>query len=1137
MTSASRSRPAAPVDPAFVRLFRRDVRRGLEIATLAGAGPAWIATVVHVLRGSEAESIAFVGALAVLYTICWLGARRSASRRLPFWGAAYGFGAVAGAVGSVTLSHLLPVELMVGFMGIIPVACALYSVAGMRWHLAWIAAASGLVALVVAVRSHDPAMGFYSWPTVVAWTLGSSMSVLVHEVLERNRRTIFAAVRLAHRGRGRGAAALRQLRAVEAIGRALSEHGTTAAVLDAAMVLMEDEFGYRYPSIYIGDDQVMTLGAHRNYTSPIHRFDRSRGIIGRVMRTHQAVLVTDVRRDADYMAASEAVRSELCVPLLAGGRFLGVINIESPTVLGQDDLASMAIVADRFAAAISLAQRHSALQEVLDASPLPIVVFDADETISYWNRAATEAFGWSSEELVGRPTPLIPGGDTATPFWTSLVTTGEQVNGQEMLRRHKDGHLVPVRIFATRYGDHEPYGVIALCQDLSAERAAANALAESTNRFETVIGALREGVLVQAADGQVSWANPAAERLLGRVAGSLTGRFTNSETLHLVHEDGRQMTPAEHPGWQAFATGAPVSGTVVGVVPDDGETTWLLVDSIPLRRNASEDPYGVVSSLTDITERIRHEEELRLSANRLGSILEQSADGILGVSLDGAVTFMNEAACAVFGYDPGEMIGQSVELLVPDGATGRHAVLRGDYAASSAPRSAARGRRVEGRRVEGRRKDGSVFPADVALSPVEMPGGTEIYATVTDLTERLRIEAELLQAAKMDSIGRLAGGIAHDFNNVLTAIVGYSETVRAELAPDSEAHADMDQVLGAANRAAQLTRQLLGFARKTVLDPGVHELNAIVAGLEPMLRRLLGEQVALVTHLDPSAGHVRVDRSQMDQVLVNLAVNARDAMPDGGTLVIDTGSAAAADVDGPADVDPAGRLAILRVSDTGVGMGPEVLRDIFLPFYTTKPFGEGTGLGLATTHGIVNQSGGTITVSSEIGRGTVFTILLPTVAPVTPVPSPAPAEQPHREGKGTVLVVEDEESVRALVTRMLERSGYRVLGAPNGASALELVGTRLAEVDLLLTDVVMPGMRGPELAATLQAGRPGLPVVFMSGYLGPNEAEDATLAGAPMLTKPFELGVLIAAIAEGMAAGGLAGTAPAETIAEGSRRT
>ena len=986
---------------------------------------------------------------------------------------------------------------------------------------------------MLAISRDDPTMRDAAQSIVVGWILGSAVSVVSQQAVDRGRRASVVAMATAHARRAHAALELRRLKAVEAIGRGLSEHGPTDRTLDAAMRLLHDEFGYSHPSIYLGDDELIRLGAELGDTVPLGEFPRGRGVIGRVMATRRAELITDVTADPDYVEASPEVRSEIAVPLLAGPRLLGVLNVENRGALADDDLASVSIIADRFAAAIALADRRAVLRTVLEASPFPMVNYDHAMRITYWNAAAADAFGWTADEVLGRPAPHHAPDDPIALDIDRRVAAGGRVSGLEADRWHRDGHAVPVRIFAAPSGDRPPYGTIAVYQDMTAERAASAALVESEARFEAVASALREGVIVEDVSQAILWANQAAAHLLGQDMDQLLGRAPWDPGWHTIHEDGSPFTPDAYPGNEAIRTGEPVRGAPLGVVHADGHTTWLEGVAVPLRRSPDEPPYAVVTSMNDITERKRHEDELRIAERRVRSVLEQAASPIVGVATDGRITFVNDRVTTLFDYLPDELIGRPIEILVPDSLAAIHVVHRERYLERATPRPMG-----IGLELQARRRDGTLVPVEIAINPVETPDGLEIYATLVDTTERRRIEAELLQAAKMDSIGRLAGGIAHDFNNLLTAIIGYGRIATEDLPPDSAARADVEQMLQAADRAADLTRQLLGFARKTVLAPATHDLNGIVTALEPFLRRLLGEQIALVTHLGTGTGHIRVDRSQIDQILVNLAVNARDAMPAGGTLVVETSAIDGEDVDAALGLT-GDRLALLTVGDSGVGMSAEVLARVFEPFYTTKPFGEGTGLGLATTWGIVRQSGGAITVDSEPGAGSTFRIYFPQVPAADAPAAVARGARPEigaPDGLRTVLVVEDEESVRVLVARMLERLGYRVLQAPNGAAAMSLVGTRLHELDLLLSDVVMPGMRGPELAAALRSLRPELPVVFMSGYADPRDAGGAIPDDAPLLPKPFTLedlgaaiGPLLGGTADGIAAG-------PRVDAEGTRR-
>ncbi len=393
-----------------------------------------------------------------------------------------------------------------------------------------------------------------------------------------------------------------------------------------------------------------------------------------------------------------------------------------------------------------------------------------------------------------------------------------------------------------------------------------------------------------------------------------------------------------------------------------------------------------------------------------------------------------------------------------------------------------------------------------------------IHGTMQDITERSEIAAQLRQSQRMEAVGLLAGGVAHDFNNLLTAIRGYTELARDSLEPEDGARGDLDQVVLAADRATELTRQLLAFSRRQVLQPSVLNPAEIVAGLTPLLRRLLGEHIDFVTQTAPQLGRVKVDLSQFEQVVVNLAVNARDAMPAGGKLTIET-----ANVDLKPE-DPAARsgaspglYVALMVSDTGVGIDESTLSHIFEPFFTTKGLGGGTGMGLATVHGIVHQSGGSIHVETEPGHGSTFTVLLPVA---TEEPAPVVAETAARSesrGAESILLVEDEEAVRSYAARVLRRQGYAVTEAPSGTRALELAGGLSGGIDLLITDVVMPGLQGQELATQLRALSPDLRVLFVSGFAENSRVHpEITPAGVGFLPKPFSAGELGRAVREAL---------------------
>jgi PAS domain S-box-containing protein len=404
-----------------------------------------------------------------------------------------------------------------------------------------------------------------------------------------------------------------------------------------------------------------------------------------------------------------------------------------------------------------------------------------------------------------------------------------------------------------------------------------------------------------------------------------------------------------------------------------------------------------------------------------------------------------------------------------------------------------------------RTKDGKPFEVDLVARPLEFAGRRARLVLARDVTAQRQLEEQLRQSQKMEAVGQLAGGIAHDFNNLLTAILGSTQLLLHHIPRGDPRREDAEEIRNAGLRAAELTRQLLAFSRRQVLAPKVLDLNAVVANMDRMLRRLLGDDVELVTSLEPAAGAVNADPGQLEQVLLNLAVNARDAMPAGGRLSIETTRVTLHEdhVERRHRMPP-GDYVCLAVADTGVGMDEATQAHLFEPFFTTKEVGKGTGLGLATVYGIVKQSGGYIWVYSESGHGTTIKVYLPRVAGVADAPAPAPEPRPVRHGDETVLLVEDAAPVRTLARRSLEAHGYTVLDAPDGPSALEVAAGHAAAIDILVTDVVMPGMSGRELAERLAPLRPSMKVLYTSGYTDDAMVRQGVLsAGVAFLQKPF----------------------------------
>jgi len=504
------------------------------------------------------------------------------------------------------------------------------------------------------------------------------------------------------------------------------------------------------------------------------------------------------------------------------------------------------------------------------------------------------------------------------------------------------------------------------------------------------------------------------------------------------------------------------------------------------------------------------------------ALLEAVPVAIVGVDEQGTIQLVNTQTERLFGYKRDELLGRPIELLVPEAARNIHPVRRALFAEDPQPRTM--GREME---FAGRRKDGSEFPAEISLSSIDTEDGVLVSAAVRDVTDRIEaqaererlraeaqrehLESEMHQSQRLESLGQLAGGVAHDFNNLLGAILNYSmfvlEAVQ-KLPADNEEYQvlrnDVEQIQRAAERGTELTHQLLAFGRREVVSPRVLDLNEIVTGVEQFLRRTIGEHVELKTTLSPDLLSILADPGQLEQVLVNLAVNARDALPSGGILTIDTANVT---IDGDYASLHAGRSlgthVRLRVSDNGVGVSRDVRDRVFEPFFTTKSRGEGSGLGLATVYGIVTQAGGDVHFFSAPGMGTTVTVLLPVTEKTAPA-RPAKGLSLKRGGGETVLVIEGEAAMREVSRRILARNGYQVLVAADGPEAIEVSAQHRGGIDLLLSDVIMPYMLGKEVADIIVRSRPHMKVLFMSGYAQPILASKGTLEpGVQLIAKPF----------------------------------
>ena len=613
---------------------------------------------------------------------------------------------------------------------------------------------------------------------------------------------------------------------------------------------------------------------------------------------------------------------------------------------------------------------------------------------------------------------------------------------------------------------------------------------QGEERFRALIEHGADAVALVAPDGALLFASHSIERLLGFAPAELVGH----PGFERVHPDD---APRLHAALRDIiaSPGTPASLELRWRHKDG---SWRHIDAVAVDRLAEPAVGAIVVNFRDVSERRTAEAALRESEERYRTLVEGVRDIIFALSPEGTIASLNPAFETITGLRREEWVGQPFERLVhPEDLPlalellGR--VVRGELR----PASQFRVRTAKGDYRVGE------FSATPQLHEGRLVG---ILGIGRDVTERVQLEQQLRQAQKMEAVGRLAGGIAHDFNNILTAITGYADLLLEDLGATDPRRQDADEIHKAADRAAGLTRQLLAFSRQQVLQPTVLEVNKLVSDLEKMLRRLLGEDVELGTRLAPTTGRVKADPGQLEQVIMNLAVNARDAMPNGGKLTLETGNV---DLDEAyaADHYPAraGPFVLLAVSDTGIGMSEETQAHMFEPFFTTKEKGKGTGLGLATVYGIIKQSGGFIWVYSEVGHGTTFKLYLPRVEELAERAS-QPAQAPARAARGTetVLVVEDEAPVRSVARQVLERHGYTVLEAPSAEAALDIATRYSGTIHLLLTDVVMPGLNGRELASRLATLRPDARVIFMSGYTDDAVTRHGVLEpGSAYVQKPF----------------------------------
>ena len=856
----------------------------------------------------------------------------------------------------------------------------------------------------------------------------------------------------------------------------LDEQGTIVAV---------NEAWRRFARENGGVDERVHLGA--NYLSVCQAAMEGQAdeLAAAALRGIRAVLEgTQASFSLEYPCHSSSVERwfSMIVRPLGGARRGVVIAHETITERKQAEAARRA----------SEAQFHALFNGMSEGVAMHELVYEGEKAVDYRimdvNPAYEQHTGIPVAAARGRLATEVHGG--VAPFldiYARVARTGEP---------HSFETDFPAleRTFAVSAYSPRPGCFATVFADITERHRAATALRESEAQFRAMFELASIG-MAQADPHTGQWLRVNAK--MCAMTGYSEKELLGKRVPELTHPEDRQRD------WglfqQVIRGEAPDYRVEKRYVRKDGTTAWVSVNMTVIR-DAAGQPLRTMATIEDITERMRVEE----SHTRLVTAVAAAAETIMITDANATILYANPAFAKTTGYTCQEAIGQNPRLL----QSGQHGAefYRQMWAILKA------GQVWQGRFIN-KRKDGKLFEEEASISPVFGPAGQIVnyVAVKRDITREVQLEEQFRQSQKLEAVGRLAGGVAHDFNNMLAVIQMNASVLEDNTVLTPEQAEGIQDITKAAQRGATLTRQLLTFSRRQVTQSRALDLNDVVLGVVKMLRQLIGEDVRLLTSLEPSDAPVWGDPGMMEQVLMNLAVNARDALPEGGVITIGLTSLMVEEAAATGRRVQAGDYFRLTVRDNGTGIAPEHLPHIFEPFYTTKDVGLGTGLGLATVHGIVEQHHGWIEVESHLGQGTAFHIHLPRLVETAPVEAPAQAVACPHGGHETILLVEDAEDLRKMATLCLARYGYKVLPAPSGAAALELWRQHHTEVDLLLTDIIMPdGVSGGQLAAQLREAKPGLKVIYMSGYPGEVAGRGGLdlHEGVNFLQKPFTVAKL-----------------------------
>ncbi len=753
---------------------------------------------------------------------------------------------------------------------------------------------------------------------------------------------------------------------------------------------------------------------------------------------------------------------------------------------------------------------------IVDSSMDALMGIDPEGRLASWNPACTATFGYTAEEAIGQPFTLLvpPEIHDQERARITVLSEGEQVVFEERARR-RDGFELEVALTVTRLAGGLGWSVI--CRDLTPVRLAEREARAAESRYQRLAEHMPDIIYRYRLGWDVGfdYVSSAAAEILGVDA---EAHYANPRLWHqLVHPDDLPLV-------EGLLSGGPDAAgpMTLRFVRPDGRQAWLELRSRVLRNTRGE-AVAVEGVARDVTERVRAEADLSASNARLQRLLSASPTFVYSLVEDGdalLATWVSDNVTRLFGWSVQECLapGWWRDNLHPDDRTAAQEAsqrLRDTGNLSHVYRF----RHKDGRYRYIQDEIGLVEPG---VSPRRYVGAwRDITAEREERQAREELQTQLVQAQKMEALGTLAGGVAHDFNNYLTAILAYAGFVKDELEPGSQAVEDIDRVIDGGQRSARLVSQLLAFSRQQVVQPLRVDVNDVVHGITRMLRRMIGEDIQLRTHLADDLRAVMTDPGQLEQVLMNLAVNARDAMPTGGELLVST---ALREVDDDVAARhpglDAGVYVVVEIADTGQGMDELTQRRAFEPFFTTKEVGRGTGLGLATVYGIVKQADGYIMLDSAPGEGTRFSILLPALSQTTSLDDIDAFDEPETlHGQETVLVVEDDRQVRESTRRMLMAQGYDVLQASNAGEALLICERHEAAIHLLLTDIVMPMMSGVELVERARPLRPEMKVLFMTGYTDDTSVRHGLAAGVQLIRKPFSAPALARMVAAAVASG------------------